>query len=316
MYILVTARMKTYLREQLVEKFPEATFDFKYPITEAEPHLPKADVIVTYGEDLTNEHIEQAENLKWIMVVSAGLDQMPFEKIIENNILVTNARGIHKIQMSEYVIGMLLQVYRNLPTFLENQREHVYDKRVKIEEISGKTMLIAGTGAIGQETARKAKAFDMKTIGVSRSGDKKDYFDESYTNDQLNEKLPEADFVVNVLPSTPNTDKMFNEKHFKVMKEDAIFLNMGRGTTVNEDDLIKALKENQIRHAILDVFEVEPLPEDSPLWDLENVTLTPHNSAVTSNYMPRALAIFEDNLKQFLKGEQPEVNVIDPKRGY
>ncbi|MGP4071682.1 D-2-hydroxyacid dehydrogenase [Piscibacillus sp. B03] len=316
MNILVTARMKTYLREGLMEKFPEATFNFKYPITEAETYIPEADVIVTFGEDLTNDHIEQAKNLKWIMVVSAGLDEMPFEKIIEKNILVTNARGIHKIQMSEYVIGMLLQVYRNLPTFLENQRKHVYDKRVKIEEISGKTMIVVGTGAIGQETARKAKAFDMKTIGVSRTGAKKDHFDECYKNEELLNKLPEADFVINVLPATPDTEKMFKADHFKTMKEDAIFLNMGRGTTVDEEQMIEALRDNEIRHAILDVFETEPLPEESPLWDMENVTLTPHNSAVTSGYMPRALDIFEKNLKQFLNGEEPSVNVIDPKRGY
>lgn len=109
--------------------------------------------------------------------------------------------------MSEYAIAMLLQVYRNLPQFIENQRKHVYDKRVKIEEISGKTMMVVGTGAIGQETARKAKAFDMKTIGVSRSGAKKDYFDECYKNEELLDKLPEADFVINVLPATPDTEK-------------------------------------------------------------------------------------------------------------
>ncbi|WP_369404992.1 NAD(P)-dependent oxidoreductase [Piscibacillus salipiscarius] len=207
MNILVTARMKTSFREELVDKFPEANFIFKYPIEEAEPYIPEADVIVTFGEDLTNEHMEKADRLKWIMVVSAGLDEMPFEKIIEKDILVTNARGIHKIQMSEYAIAMLLQVYRNLPQFIENQRKHVYDKRVKIEEISGKTMMVVGTGAIGQETARKAKAFDMKTIGVSRSGAKKDYFDECYKNEELLDKLPEADFVINVLPATPDTEK-------------------------------------------------------------------------------------------------------------
>lgn len=96
---------------------------------------------------------------------------------------------------------------------------------------------------------------------------------------------------------------MFKSEHFKAMKEDAVFLNMGRGTTVDEKEMIEALNNNEIRHAVLDVFEVEPLPEDSPLWDMENVTLTPHNSAITAGYMPRALDIFENNLKQFLNGE-------------
>ncbi|GEL78168.1 D-2-hydroxyacid dehydrogenase [Tenuibacillus multivorans] len=316
MNVLVTLKMKEELRHQLKEKYPSLTFQFKYPITEAEPYMPKADIIITYGEDLTNEHINQAENLKWIMVMSAGLDQMPFEKIIEKNILVTNARGIHTIQMSEYVIAMLLQVYRNLPTSKEYQKQHVWNRKVKIEEITGKTMLILGTGAIGQETARLAKAFNMETIGVSRTGELKAYFDTCYKNEELMDLLPKADFVINVLPATPDTEKMITKEHFIKMKGDAVFLNMGRGITVVEEDMIDALKNHQIRHAILDVFEQEPLDENSPLWDLENVTITPHNSSITSNYMPRALNIFEQNLDQFLKGEKPELNVIDPKRGY
>ncbi|RPF50537.1 D-2-hydroxyacid dehydrogenase [Aquisalibacillus elongatus] len=316
MYVLVTAKMKTYLRERLTENFPNVTFDFKSPISEAEDVLPKANIILTYGEDLTNEHIKKAKNLKWIMVASAGLDEMPFEQIIEKDILVTNSRGIHTIQMSEYVIGMLLQVYRNLPTFLENQRQHKWEPRVKIEEISNRTMIITGTGAIGQETARKAKAFDMKTIGISKSGKHKEHFDECYTTDELKKQLPNADFVINVLPATDDTNQLFKAEHFEAMREDAIFLNMGRGTTVDEQAMINALQEGKIRHAVLDVFEEEPLDENSPLWDLENCTMTPHNSAVTENYVPRALDIFEKNLEQFLNEEAPEVNVIDPKRGY
>ncbi|TFB13876.1 D-2-hydroxyacid dehydrogenase [Filobacillus milosensis] len=316
MYVLVTARMKTELREQLQGQYPDVTFAFKYPIQEAVPHLPKADVIITYGEDLTNDHIEKAENLKWIMVVSAGLDQMPFEKIVEKDILVTNARGIHTIQMSEYVIGMLLNVYRNIPAYRENQKQHVWDRTIKIEEITGRTMLVVGTGAIGQETARLAKAFNMKTIGVSRTGEFKDHFDKCYKNEEIERLLPEADFVINVLPWTDATESFFTMKHFDLMSEEAVFLNMGRGTTVVEADLIDALKQEKIRHAILDVFEEEPLDENSPLWELNNCTITPHNSAITKNYMPRALAIFKKNMNQFLKGGQPSVNVIDPKRGY
>jgi phosphoglycerate dehydrogenase-like enzyme len=316
MMILTTCRVKRNIQEKLVRKFPSITFHFCNNIEEAVPFLSQAEILITYGEDLTNKHIEQGIHLKWIMVISAGLDKMPFQAIQERNILVTNVKGIHGIPMAEYAIAMLLQVSRQAKVLYENEKKHKWDRTVRMTEITGKTMLVVGAGAIGQEVARLAKAFRMKTIGISRSGRQTDYFDEMFPIENFQEKLPEADFVISVLPSTHETKHLIREEHFQLMKESAIFLNIGRGDVVDEKGLISALKKKEIAHAILDVFAKEPLPEDHPFWDMENVTVTPHLSGISPQYQPRAFEIFEHNLNKYLNGDTDLRNIIDPNRGY
>lgn len=302
MKVLTTFKTKAAIKEDMEKTFPQVEFLWKESIEEAETELHEAEVVVTYGVDLTEEHIEKAKKLKWMMVVSAGLDDMPLKKIAEKGIDVTNARGISAGPMGEYAIAMLLQVERQAKELYEQEKAHEWSRAVKMVEISGKTMLIAGTGAIGQEVARLVKAFRMKTIGISKSGRAKENFDETYTMDELNAQLGNADYVINVLPATEETEKVFTGTQFNAMKNDAVFLNMGRGTTVNEQELINALKEDRIRHAILDVMEEEPLDESSPLWSLENTTITPHLSGISRHYQPRGFEIFKQNLDAYLKG--------------
>ncbi len=316
MRVLTTFKTKERIKEDFERTFPSVTFDWRNSIEESEQTIDQAEVLVTYGVDLTDEWIEKAKQLKWIMVLSAGIDDMPLDTIAEKGIQVTNSRGISAGPMSEYAISMILQVERNAKELMEHEKNHVWSRKVKMNEISGKTMLVTGTGAIGQEVARLSKAFRMKTIGVSKSGRAKDHFDETYTIEQLNDQLPEADYVVNVLPATNETEKTFGRKQFQVMKKEAIFLNMGRGVTVNEAELIEALNDGEIAHAILDVMEEEPLPAESPLWDMENTTLTPHLSGISRHYQPRGFEIFKQNLDAYLKGEEFPLNQIDVKRGY
>lgn len=187
---------------------------------------------------------------------------------------------------------------------------------VKPLEISGKTMLIAGTGAIGQEVARLAKAFNMKTIGVSRSGQAKDYFDVNVKTPDMVSRLYEADFIVSVLPSTQETKYLFKMEHFKAMKDEAVFLNMGRGDVVKSDVILEALQSKEIMHAVLDVFEEEPLPKEHPLWQADNITITPHLSGISPQYLPRALEIFEKNLNVYTEKGNAYINKIDMARGY
>lgn len=316
MFILSSCKIRRDLRERLEEAYPSVTFQFTDSIGEAASFLPEADVLLTYGEDLTEDLIEEAAQLKWVMVLSAGLDKMPFKKIEEKGILVTNSKGIHKVPMAEYAIAMLLQVARNTRLLLENEKAHEWDRNVKPVEITGKTMLIAGTGAIGQEVARLAQAFRMYTIGISNSGKPKEHFDNVYTKDELHAHLPEADFVVSVLPSTQGTKNFFKRKDFEIMKEDAVFLNMGRGDVVDGDTLLHVMEERLIHHAVLDVFETEPLPAAHPFWEMGNVTITPHSSGMSTHYQPRAMSIFEENLHTFLAGGKVSVNQIDPRKGY
>ncbi|WP_188207325.1 D-2-hydroxyacid dehydrogenase [Alkalibacillus aidingensis] len=318
MNVVTTCKIKGRIKEELIEKYPQINFVWSDEVDDIDQHIPTANILITYGEgdEVTVERLEKATSLEWIMVISAGLDEMPLKTIHDKGIQVTNARGIHVTPMAEYAIAMLLQVSRQAKALMKSEQEHIWDRTVKMEEISGKKMLIAGTGAIGQEVARLAKAFNIETIGISRSGQLKDHFDRCYPNESLNEYISEADFVVGILPATTETEGFFGAKAFELMKEDAIFLNMGRGKTVDESALIEALQANQFHHAVLDVFEEEPLPKSSPLWDLENTTITPHLSGISRHYQPRAFDIFEENLKSFLDDKKLVKNVIDPKRGY
>ncbi|SFB17005.1 Phosphoglycerate dehydrogenase [Lentibacillus halodurans] len=314
--ILSSAKISEKHQIRLRERYPDVTFIFCSNMDEAARHIDNAEILITYGEDLNGGLISEALQLKWIMVLSAGLDKMPFEAINARGILVTNARGIHKYPMAEYAISMLLQVYRQSKQLTANEAAKNWDKSVRMQEITGKTMLIAGTGAIGQEVARLAKAFRMEVYGISRSGHPVEYFDQNVKQDDLEQVLPEADFVVSVMPSTEETIKFFTYDHFRRMPNHAVFLNMGRGDAVRGEVILKAVRAGEITHAVLDVFEEEPLPKDHPFWKEENVTVTPHLSGVSPHYQRRALDIFEQNLRTYLNGEADYVNKIDVTRGY
>jgi phosphoglycerate dehydrogenase-like enzyme len=315
--ILSSARLRDEIKEEVKARFPEEEFHFYKNMKEASDDLPKAEILISYGEDLTDELVLKAKSLKWVMVISAGLDKMPFQTLQSQNILITNARGIHKTPMAEYVISMMLQVVRKAKLLNDNQKQHIWDRKVPMTEISEKTIGILGTGAIGSEVARLAKAFRMKTIGFNRSGNGGLHFDEIVGQAGINKLYEESDFIVNVLPSTPLTDGFIDKEAFSIMKPDAVLINIGRGTTIVEKELIQALQENRIGHAVLDVFEKEPLSDESPLWDMENVTVTPHLSGISPQYQDRAVEIFSDNLTLYRKGEIKEmINIIPYDRGY
>lgn len=314
--ILFSAKISKKYHERLQADYSDLSFRFCSNMNEAKAHLSEAEVLVTYGSDLTPELIQKAANLKWIMVMSAGMDKLPFKEIEGRNIAVTNVRGIHKVPMAEYAISMLLQVYKQAKIIIENEREITWDPSVKMKEITGKTLLVLGTGAIGQEVARLAKAFNMKTIGVSRSGRSVEYFDENHSAADLKELLPQTDIVVSVLPSTAETKGLFTYEYFELLPSHAVFLNMGRGDLVTGEDMLKAVREEEISHIVLDVFEEEPLPEGHPMWKEENVTITPHLSGLSKHYTPRALEIFTENLDKYLNGSTDLVNKINLTRGY
>ncbi|MDX5473913.1 MAG: D-2-hydroxyacid dehydrogenase [Bacillaceae bacterium] len=301
----------------LKNKFPNVTFEFYKSIKEVpDSSISSAEVILTYGTDLTTEHIEKASYLKWVMVASAGVEKLPFDALKERNIFVTNAKGIHGLPMAEYTIAMILQVTKSVKMLLKNEEEEEWNRRVPTTELNGKTITILGAGAIGKEIAKLAQAFQIKTVGVNRSGESVDYFDEIYKMSDLEVALLNGDYIVSVLPSTDETKYILNSDHFNIMKESAIFVNIGRGDVVKENVLIDALHHNQIYHAVLDVFETEPLPKGHPFWKMDNVTLTPHISSITQNYQPRAIDIFIVNLSSYINQVNNYKNLIDVERGY
>nr|WP_243458252.1 D-2-hydroxyacid dehydrogenase [Sporosarcina sp. Te-1] len=298
----------------MTKQFPDVSFRIYPSIKEAE--LEDANVIVTYGEDIDVSILEKARSLEWIMVASAGVEKMPLAEIAKRNIVVSNVRGIHKTPMAESVLAHILALCRSLPAIYEHQKQKEWNKKVRSVELSGSTALILGPGAIGGEIGRLLKAFGVKTIGCNRSGKPVDSVDDIVEFSRLEEALPEADFVISVLPSTSETKGLLTSRHFDVMKSTAVFLNFGRGDLVREKDIVEALRTGKIGHAVLDVFEREPLPLDSELWELSNVTISPHISSHSRNYVPRALEIFNKNLSIWQSGDRQLINLVDPERGY
>jgi len=313
---VTSAKIRRDIREKLIESYSELNFRFHTKINEAENDLKDADVLITYGEDLNDKYIDMAKKLKWIMVISAGLDEMPFEAIEKKGITVTNAKGIHAIPMAEYTIGMMLQVARQAKVVIDNESNNNWDRTPTMMELYGKTIGILGAGAIGQEVARLAKAFNMKVIGLNRSGDPVENFDQIVTKKQLESLLKESDFLVSVLPKIKETNNILGKGEFKQMKKSAILINIGRGNVIHEQDLIKALRNEEIQHAVLDVFNEEPLPIDHPFWSEEKITVTPHLSGISPQYQPRAFEIFNYNMKVFLDRKGDYINLIDLKKGY
>jgi len=302
------------LRASVIEEFPHVHFDFTYGLKEE--LLAEADILVTYGEDLKANHLDNAPKLKWIFVASAGVEKMPAEAIVERGVYVSNVRGIHKKPMTESILAHILAYKRALPFIYEKQGQKQWDKKAKLSELNGSTALIIGPGAIGAEIGRMLQAFDVKTIGCNRSGCAIPEMDETYKIDELLEQLPKADIVISMLPSTAETKHLLKEEHFVAMKSSALFMNFGRGNVVEESVLVKALKDGQIEHAVLDVYEVEPLPPTSELWNLSNVTLSPHFSSHSSRYVERSLEIFKPSLSMWLEGITTLPNEIDLRRGY
>lgn len=316
MAILFLENLSEDVQDQFVMDFPNQTFIFCKNKKDIVENLYRVEVMVGSGSHITEEHISQAPQLKWIMMLSAGVDKLPHELIAERGILVTNARGVYKAPMAEYTMSMLLQVYRHEKTLIKNENNSEWKKDFTIREISGRTMVIVGAGAIGQEIARLAKAFGITTYGVSRSGKKLDYFDDNYTIRELDEVLPKADFVVSVLPGTKETEGIFTIEQFEKMKAEAVFVNIGRGNSVRSMDLLAAIQQGDIAHAVLDVFEEEPLPSNHPFWTEEGITITPHLSAKSPRNTGRVLDIFKQNLNKYEQGDEALINLVDIMRGY
>ncbi|MGF7397285.1 D-2-hydroxyacid dehydrogenase [Thermoanaerobacterium thermosaccharolyticum] len=282
---------------------------------DAYKYIKDTEVLVCFDGDADAEFIHNAENLKWIHLLSAGADAMPFDVLKERKIILTNSKGVHKYQISEQVLGYMLLFERALNYFIRKQMNREWDKSVRVSELYGKSVCILGVGSIGEEIARIAREFGMKTIGVRKSGNISQFIDEMYTNDNMIYAVSKADYVICALPLTDDTYHLLGKDFFKNMKNDAVFINIGRGKVVDESSLIDALKNKTIRGAALDVFEEEPLSKESPLWDMENVIITPHTAGISPHYMERGIEIIKHNIKAYL-GDGDFINRVDLEKQY
>jgi D-2-hydroxyacid dehydrogenase (NADP+) len=257
-----------------------------------------------------------APNLKWIQAITAGVDNLPLKEINDRGIILTNTRGIHKIQMAEFAIAAMINFARNFHLMHRNQIKGLWDRSAPQAEIYGKVVGIIGLGSIGEEIARKASFLGMQVLGVRQNPRPIKYVDGVYGIEEMDKVFRESDYIINLLPLTTGTRKLIDRRYFGSMKKTACFINIGRGPTVNQADLVDALKGNQIGGLIADVYEAEPLPEDSPLWKLENVILTPHIAGVSPNYLERAMGVIRHNLNVYVSQSGEMINVIDCSSGY
>ena len=278
---------------------------------------------------------EQAPELRWIQLNTAGADYLLGGPLVKRGVAVTTASGIHAIPMAEYVFAMVLAWCRRLPEMLAWQQRAQWPSAADRErlfvprEIHGQTMGIVGYGSIGRHVARLAKAFGMRVLAMRRGNDRRERGftvpgtgdpegvlpDRFVGPDALHELLAESDVVLNALPLTAQTRNYFGHEAFAAMRPGAIFVNIGRGATCDEEALAQALRERQIEAALLDVFAQEPLPSSSPLWGLPGVIISPHVAGWAPNYNERAAELFAENLRRYAAGEEL-LNRIDPARGY
>ncbi len=257
----------------------------------------------------------RAPNLRWIQISSAGIDRLP-DDVLTSGITITSASGIHAVPIAEYVLAYMLYFAKSLPTALENKQANRWQSFVA-QELYGATLGIVGIGSIGQNVARIAKTFGMRVIAIKRSanGEHSELADEVLPPTGLPYLLSESDYVLLSLPATEQTRGLIGEAELQAMKPTAYLINIARGSIIDPDALLTALKENWIAGAALDVTSPEPLPLNSELWGLPNVLITPHITPATYRYVDRLVDLFCDNLRRYLDGK-PLLNVFDPTKGY
>lgn len=240
--------------------------------------------------------IDTFVNLKYIQLTSAGLDRVSMDKVEQRGIRIYNARGVYGIPMAEFALAGVLQLYKQSRFFSHNQKDHLWNKHKGLLELWGKQVTVVGCGNIGQECAKRFAAFDCRVVGVDIFQAQLPNIEKMYHISQLADVLPESDVVVLTLPLTEQTYHLMNEEMLGKMKPGAILVNIARGAVVDGVALVKSL-QNGLGGAVLDVFEEEPLAQDSPLWDMEHVLISPHNSFVGDNNGQRLADVIMHNLK-------------------
>ncbi len=278
--------------------------------------MPGAQALIGWG--LSPELLRKLPDLRWFYSGGAGVDGVLFPELVESDIVVTNNSGVHAPHMAEYLLGMMLAFARGLPELMRAQARHEWRGRdgLTVYELGRQTLGVVGLGDIGQALAWRANAMGMRVLGSRRHvGDPPRGVDRIYPPEGLDDLLAESDHVAITLPLTDETRGLFGAAEFAKMKSTAFIYNIGRGAIINNDALINALRTGSIAGAALDVTDPEPLPAESPLWDMENVVITAHTSGRGPYYWERGIELLVENIGRFMRDE-PMLNVVDKRAGY
>jgi len=313
-------RPKAGIAEAIRRRWPEMRVVHLPDYTRLAEELPDTDIFVGYS--LRPEQLKVAAKLKWIHSTAAGVSQLTYPELRQAGVLITNPSGVFSVPMAEHTMGMMLALARNFPDCVRHQdrsswgQQQITDQPQRLAELNGSVVLIVGYGSIGRALARRAKAFDMRVWGVSRTGKGDTNLAERVVPvSELHAALPEADYVVIAAPETAETRKLIGEKELALMKRGARLVNVSRGTLLDEPALIRALDEGRLAGAALDVTETEPLPPGSPLWKAPRVFITPHTSAMSDRLWTRQTEMLVDLLQRWFDGSEM-YNVVDLAAGY
>ncbi len=282
-----------------------------------------SDTEILFGFSIRPEQFLAARKLRWIHSPAAAVHQLMFPELVTSDVVVTNARDVHGPVVAEHVMALIFGLAKKIPEAVRFQQKHVWGQeivwgeRTRPREVAGATLGLVGLGSIGRNVAKHAADLGMRVIAVREHPENKkpEYIDDVLPSAALGEMLSAADYVVLAAPVTPATQGMIGREELARMKPDACLINVGRGSLVDEVALAEALHEHKIGGAALDVFEEEPLPPESPLWELENLLITPHTAGMTDKLWDRHYVLFSENLRRYLNG-QPLLALVDKQSGY
>ena len=314
--VLIKPQSSTELREEFLNRFGEKC-EFIFPDMDGD--ISTAEVII--GEP-DKEEILAASRLKWIQLTWAGADKYTKMQDFPEDVTLTNASGAFGKIISEYVIGSIIALYRSFPLYWANKQNHIWAENNTADTIYGKEVLILGTGDIGKNIAYRLQVFGTHTTGIKRNVDTShllEGFDRVYSITALDQVLPKADIVIGCLPDTPLTRGILTYERLNSMKQGTVLVNVGRGSLVCNEDMIRVLRQGRLKGVIMDVSETEPLPAESPLWDMKNVIITPHIAGPSfggnAGVQNMIWKICMENLERYVHGKSLE-NIVQIEKGY
>jgi D-2-hydroxyacid dehydrogenase (NADP+) len=306
--LIVDVHAEMY-RDRLHTEFPALRFKLFHKAAEVTGDLSDIDVMIMFGIEVRDFMLAGAPRLKWIQSLATGVDHFLRCPSLKPSVLITSGRGIHGPPMREQVVYMMMAMSRDAVRAVGDQKAHFWERRLW-STLHGKTAAIAGTGVVGSAIAELLKALGMHVIGVTRTPRQEAGFDEMIATDRLLDAVRRADYLINMLPASPDNIDLFDAAVFGAMKPSAYYISAGRGQTVDEVALLAVLRERRIAGAALEVFQTEPLPADSPFWDLPNVFITPHIGGYVIEYEDFIMPLIVDNMRLFLAGRPGEMQNI------
>ncbi len=309
MNVLVLDKLAEGYKKALNERFPELVVHAAAKEEDVGEFIGRADILLCAR--ISDALMQKAVNLKWIQAVTTGTDYLTRLPSLKKDVLITTTRGIHGPQMSEMAFLLMLALNRNLPQVVKNQEKSHWENWPS-KLIWKKKVGIFGVGVIGEELARKCKAFAMEVLGIDVVKRQLECIDRWYGPEDIIEVARQVDFLILVAPNTPQTEKIVGAKVLSSMKPTAYLINIGRGELVDEPALIDALNTGTIAGAGLDVYWQEPLPKEHPLWKAKNLIAMPHMGGPSDVYVEQAMAVMEENFRRYLKGERKNlINVVE-----